>query len=178
LLPVRCAWTEARIERGLQTFVEVGNALMEIREHKLYRSFGTFEEYCQKRWGWTRQRAYQLVGAAQVANNLSNHVDDKMSNKFDKLPTNDGQVLPLIPLTPSAQQAAWQEAVETAPNGKVTGSHVAAVAEKYKETETDPDTGEILPGGSEARRSGAAYITLTEWNELGVREQELLLATF
>lgn len=36
---------EAIIERGLATFVEVGTALAEIRDNRLYReSHGTFEE--------------------------------------------------------------------------------------------------------------------------------------
>ena len=45
---------EGIIERGMQTFVEVGAALRLIREGRLYRTdFGTFEDYCQERWGWT-----------------------------------------------------------------------------------------------------------------------------
>jgi len=38
----------------LQAFVEVTTALLEIRDRRLYKQAGhdTFEEYCQKRWGW------------------------------------------------------------------------------------------------------------------------------
>jgi hypothetical protein len=58
---------EETIERGLQTFLEVGLALTEIRESKLYRvDFDTFEAYCKGRWGFTRRRANQLVEAARV----------------------------------------------------------------------------------------------------------------
>lgn len=36
---------EQVIERGLQTFVEVGNAIREIRDSRLYKDeYGTFEE--------------------------------------------------------------------------------------------------------------------------------------
>lgn len=43
---------ESTIEAGLKTFVEVGSALMEIRDSRLYRQeFGTFEDYCRERWG-------------------------------------------------------------------------------------------------------------------------------
>ena len=44
----RLAELEAIIETGTQTFVEVGNALLEIRKRRLYREQGykTFEDYC------------------------------------------------------------------------------------------------------------------------------------
>ena len=60
------------IERGLQTFVEVGKALAEICEGKLYRwqGYSTFEEYCQKRWGMARRTAYSYVSSANVAENV------------------------------------------------------------------------------------------------------------
>ena len=52
----RLSELEALIERGQQTFIEVGLALTEIRDSKLYRQdFATFDQYCEKRWGWTRQ---------------------------------------------------------------------------------------------------------------------------
>src|SRR4051794_4998693 len=56
------------IARGRQTFVEVGEALLAIRERRGYRAagFATFEEYLRERWGWSRQRGYQLIQAAHV----------------------------------------------------------------------------------------------------------------
>jgi hypothetical protein len=56
------------ITRGHQTFVEVGEALLAIREPRGYRAAGfpTFEEYLRERWGWTRQRGYQLIQSAHV----------------------------------------------------------------------------------------------------------------
>jgi len=47
---------EAVIEKGLQTFYEVGQALAFIREKKLYRAeYKTFEDYCRERWGISAQ---------------------------------------------------------------------------------------------------------------------------
>ena len=46
------------------------------------------------------------------------------------LPRTESQARPLISLPPDEQIAAWQEAVETAPNGKVTAAHVAEVVER------------------------------------------------
>jgi predicted Rdx family selenoprotein len=58
---------EGRIAKGLQTFREVGVALMEIRDSRLYRaSFESFEDYCRERWQLGRDRAYQFIGAAEV----------------------------------------------------------------------------------------------------------------
>ena len=59
---------EKTISRGKKTFVEVGMALAEIRDLRLYkREYGGFEEYCREKWGWTRQHAYRLIEAAPIA---------------------------------------------------------------------------------------------------------------
>ena len=62
---------ESVIERGLNTFVDVGEALLTIRDERLYRSeYPTFEAYCNKRWGIKERRAYQLMDAAKVIDNI------------------------------------------------------------------------------------------------------------
>jgi hypothetical protein len=67
---------EQVIERGLETFVEVGEALRRIRDERLYReSHKTFEAYCRERWGMSRQRAHQQIEAASIAGTLSTIVD-------------------------------------------------------------------------------------------------------
>lgn len=66
-VPAELAACEQIIERGLATFVDVGQALLRIRDDKLYRgTFGTFEEYCSQRWGFTDRRARQLISAAEI----------------------------------------------------------------------------------------------------------------
>jgi hypothetical protein len=68
----RRAELENVIERGLSTFVEVGNALLEIRDSKLYReTHPTFEAYCRHRWRISRSYAYRQIKAASVAGLLS-----------------------------------------------------------------------------------------------------------
>ena len=58
---------EKTISRGKKTFVEVGMALAEIRDLRLYkREYGGFEEYCREKWGWKRAHAYRLIDAAEV----------------------------------------------------------------------------------------------------------------
>lgn len=125
---------EAVIERGLQTFVEVGNALAAIRDGKLYREeFGTFEDYCRDRWGFTYEYARLTMRAARVVTNL-----EENPTIVGFLPATESQARPLTRLEPDAQAAAWREAVETAPNGKVTAAHVEEVVQRYEEPRPAP----------------------------------------
>jgi hypothetical protein len=58
---------ERVIERGLKTFIEVGEALAQIRDERLYReTHATFEEYCRERWDFDASRARQLISAART----------------------------------------------------------------------------------------------------------------
>jgi len=64
---------EQVIERGLATFVEVGQALLRIRDGNLYRkSHGTFEDYCRERWGMDESYAYRQMQAAEIVKALPN----------------------------------------------------------------------------------------------------------
>lgn len=120
---------ERVISDGLRTFVEVGRALAKIRDGKLYQGegFKSFEAYCRERWEMSRVQAHRLVKSAEVASNLL-----PIGNTVP-LPTTESQVRPLTAIPePEQQAAAWQEAVATAPEGKVTAKHVAAVVAKIK----------------------------------------------
>lgn len=120
---------EAVIESGLRTFVDVGNALLSIRDGRGYRlqGHGTFEDYCRARWGFTRMRASQLIAAAEVVANVNHGLQP---------PANERQARALSELEPEQQREAWALAVETAPNGKVTAAHVERVVDQL--------TGEII----------------------------------
>lgn len=63
---------EGVIERGKAAFVEVGEALLEIRDRRLYReSHGTFDDYCRERWDFARSTAYQFIDAARVVSAMA-----------------------------------------------------------------------------------------------------------
>ncbi|HLO51121.1 MAG TPA: hypothetical protein VK211_22090 [Kamptonema sp.] len=114
---------ELVVEQGLQTFYEVGKALDEIRENRLYReTHRTFEAYCHKKWGISKTRAYQFIDAAEIMENLSTIVD--------KFPNRENQVRPLKGLSPELQLEIWQEAVGLAPNGNPTGAAVQRLVEE------------------------------------------------
>lgn len=88
----RLAELEPIIERGLASFVEVGNALIEISDSRLYRAtHSTFKQYCEDRWKMTAARAYQLCDAAEVIKSLpvekSTMVDsERMARELVKVP--------------------------------------------------------------------------------------------
>jgi len=119
---------EAIIERGLQTFTEVGNALLAIRDERLYRKdYSTFEEYCRQKWGMSRIHAHRLIESATVAQNLL-----PMGNIAP--PSNERQSRPLASLAPEQQREVWALAVETAPvdeegQPRITAAHVQKVAD-------------------------------------------------
>ena len=115
---------ETVIKQNIGAFYEVGRALMEIRDKGLYRDvlgYETFEAYCKSRWDFSRQRAYQLMESVTVKNNLSTPVDIQIT---------EYQIRPLSKLEPAQQREAWQKAVETAPEGKVTAAHVSKVVKE------------------------------------------------
>lgn len=58
---------EAIIQARIRNFIDVGTALMDIRDHRLYRDdYDTFEAYCRERWGFVASRARQLISAAEL----------------------------------------------------------------------------------------------------------------
>lgn len=123
---------ERRIERGLTTFVEVGQAFLAIRDKRLYREHcATFEDYCQARWGMSRIHAYRLMEAAQVVGNLS-----PIGNS---LPNNEAQARPLAQLSVDGQREVWQRVIESAPAGKVTAEYIqTVVAQLIKQPAAEP----------------------------------------
>lgn len=120
---------ESVIERGIATFVDVGAALLEIRENRLYReSHESFETYCRDRWGFSRQRAYQMIEAAGVASELS--------NTLDIAPPHNSRQAAELARVPAPQRAeVWQRA--TAQYGeRVTARHIREIVRPEPATAT------------------------------------------
>lgn len=121
---LECERLEETIQRGRQSFYEMGQALSIIRDKRLYRTYGTFEEYCYERWEMSRRAAYQLIDAAAVVDNVRNCAQI--------FPANEAQARPLAKLsTREQQQQAWLKVVSTAPSGKVTAEHVVSVVKEF-----------------------------------------------
>ena len=116
---------EVVIRQGLQTFIEVGQALLTIRDKRLYRSeFKTFEEYCNERWAMSKAYTYRMISAAETIYNLS--------PIGDILPSTESQARSLTKLEPEVQIEAWSEVV--AQHGQdITAPKVQAIADQFIE---------------------------------------------
>lgn len=116
----RLATQEAIIDRGLKSFIEVGEALAEIREERLYlEQYSTFEEYCQERWHFTRVRAHQLISAASTALTIVN--SDLAA------PINEAQARELAKVPEPDREQVWRETLDRT-GGKPTAAAVREVA--------------------------------------------------
>lgn len=119
---------EIVIENGLRTFVDVGTALLEIRDDKLYRKdFDTFEDYCRGRWGMVARRARQLIDASEAVRNL------EMGTIVPILPANEAQARPLVSLEPEQQREAWQRVIDKAPSTGITAAIVLEAAKEIQQ---------------------------------------------
>lgn len=111
---------EATIRAGLATFVEVGQALRQVRDARLYRDdFETFEDYCLGRWQMSRIRGYQLIEAAEVVST--------MVNNDLPAPPNERQARELAKVPEERRAEVWEKTL-TETDGKPTAAAVKAAA--------------------------------------------------
>lgn len=117
---------EAVIQQGLESFVEVGNALAAVRDRGLWREFASFEVYCKTRWGFSQWYSYKLTKSAEVVSDL-----DNCPNK----PTVESHARPLADVPREQRAEVWKAVVESAPKDgdgepKITAKHVEQVVAK------------------------------------------------
>jgi len=124
---------EETIQKNLTAFYEVGFALMQIRDNRLYREYKhedktpwTFEEYCKSKWNFERNYANKLIKASEVVENLGTNVP---------IPKSEGSLRPLTSLPPDQQREVYQKAVETAPGGRVAAKHIEKILKEAVELE-------------------------------------------
>jgi hypothetical protein len=140
----RLSELEEKIDSGLKTFLEVGRALKEIKELKLYRvAAGSFEKYVQQRFEIGRAQAYRLIDAAQIDERL------QVSPIGDKRPVNESQFRALACVDENHVCEVWQKAVETAnKSGKSVSAKLVKeeIVKKHTEptVEQEPDPEEIV----------------------------------
>lgn len=129
---------EAEIENDEAAFLRVADNLMEIRERQLYGIMAdTFEEYVRIRWGWTKQRAYQLIAARKVV--------DSLPPESQLVVDSETKARPLVSVPEKQRAKVVQQAVADAPNGKPTARHIEEAAERVTApTPQKPPAKEIL----------------------------------
>ena len=147
---------ESVVEKGLNTFVQVGEALAEIRDRKLYRTeHPTFDAYLDKKWSLSRSRACRLIQAAETVKVLPT------GNR----PQTERQARPLAALPPAQRVEVWEKAVAASPTGTPTAREVESAVRKR--------------AGDEPETTRTPLQTITHliahlWPQLSSEERELL----
>jgi len=137
---------QAAIDEGAETigktemtFLEVGKALRGIRDGRLYReTHDTFEQYCNERCKFTRQRANYLIKAAETYEELTTRVVIEVS-----VPTSEKKLRALAGIVASDQAEALKEAVKDAGGKEPTVGQIAKAANRYK-TPTKKKRAEVI----------------------------------
>lgn len=121
---------ETIISKNQSRFYEIGRALREIRDSRLYKQalFSSFEAYARARWDIGRSQAYRLIDAYSVISNLS--------PIGDRLPGNEAQTRPLVPLSPPEQRKIWKDFLNTGVD--ITTRNIKNFIDERKEKENNP----------------------------------------
>ena len=107
--------------------IEGGKALLTIRDRKLYREeCGTFEEFCEKRWGYKRAQAYRLIDYVKAV---------EMSPIGDKI-KNESQSRALQVVEPKDQPEVF--AAAAAKPGGATAKNITAAAKEAAAAKPEP----------------------------------------
>ncbi|MEP0872454.1 hypothetical protein NDA01_21800 [Trichocoleus desertorum AS-A10] len=98
--------------------------LLDLHEREGWKALGynSWRECVMAEFGESKSQLYRELEAAKIERNIS-PIGEIGSIK-------ESHLRPLAKLEPEQQREVWEEAVETAPNGKVTAAHVQEVAEK------------------------------------------------
>lgn len=102
---------EAVIEGGLHTFMEVGAALLAVRDRRLYRTdYRSFGEYLAERWRISTSYATQLIGAARTVGGMV-----AIATPPELLPATESQARELSGLEPEQAAAVMAAATDDGP---------------------------------------------------------------
>jgi hypothetical protein len=100
---------ERVIEGGLRSFLEVGKALLQIRDEQLFRPlYASFGDYLVKRWGVTYTQGASLMRSTLVAEILL--AGPAAPGGEAPLPVDlaESTLRPLQKLSPELQSACWR----------------------------------------------------------------------
>ena len=127
---------EVTIRAGIKSYLDVGEALCEISEQRLYREqFGTFAEYCQVKWNITARHANRLMRAFELVENLKS--DPGVSSAA--IPTTEKEGRPLQGLSPEQQREAVKLAQQKSPKPTAIDHQAAAKEVTAKSHDEEPD---------------------------------------
>lgn len=125
------------VRRGMRSFMEVGLALAEIHNDRLYReTHDTFDAFCRETFGFHRAHAHRLIVAVEIANNIATGVSPMGDTKALPLPTSERQVRPLAELAPPEQIEIWRKTAQEAGGIPTAALIEEAVARKLPREQT------------------------------------------
>lgn len=127
---------EKVIESGVASFLATGSALKEIRDDRLYReNHKTFESYIKSRWGFEKSRAYQLIAASDIKDNLSTVVDVPKAKEIN----NERQLRELTNVPAESLKDVIVKASEIVGDEPLTAKAIKQAREEVLAPETKPE---------------------------------------
>lgn len=160
------------IKTGVETFMEVGAALAEIRDRRLYRiEYKTFEAYCREKWGMSRVQAHHLISGAKAVETLT------IVNKTAI--TTESQARELAKVEPARREEVVEAAV-AATSGNLTAAAIKEAAEVvsplYPPTSEEGWSPEAEAAGDEAERDSAKLWALkAAWRKASKKDRSAFL---
>ncbi len=142
---------ERIIETGLAVWVTVGRALRAINAQKLYLlTHLSWAAYCEERWKIGRTRAYQLIEAMAVVDDLSTMVDIPPPDN-ERVARALGKVA-----DPEDRREVWEEAVEEAAPDQPTAADVERISQRLFDELPPREQQAVLQEESQKRRQRTA----------------------
>jgi hypothetical protein len=136
------------IRRGMQSFLDAGEALHRIKSKQLYREqFPTFETFAETTFGLTGRRLSQIIESFEFVRNL------KSISPSLPTPTIEGVVRPLAGLPANKQLEVYAEAVNANGGQVPTPGQVKAAAASRK-----PRKSKRIPKPIRLRVPGATVV--------------------
>jgi hypothetical protein len=123
---------EKKYRKGAESFLLMGEALAEISNKKLYRSYGTFEKYCEKKLDLHRQTGYKLINAWETYLGL------QAVGYKKQYPSTESQYRELsIVKDVSDQVKVLDQLYDSHPNDSITAKKIKEVVLAYYPPESD-----------------------------------------
>lgn len=170
----RLVTLEKTIQRGLSNFIEVGEALAEVRDTYKGRfdklGYKNFEDYCQVKWGLKQTHAYRMMDAAAAVASLK-------SSPIGELPAKESQARPLTKLSdPAQQREAWSCAVESSKTGKPTAREVEVAVERVRALPETKFTAEQEAAAEDAEKdSETLWLLKSYWKKATKKDRKAFL---
>lgn len=132
-----------RVQRGLNGLQDAADALLELREGRLYReTHRTWAIFCRETFGLTKQHVDRKIAAAEVLSLLESSHSQNGTSDVPFLPTSEAQVIELAPIPREKQPEVWRACVERSggkqPTLREVRSMVSEVLGRKPVSETNP----------------------------------------